>query len=214
MALCFDQIVPWGRSMREYELMFGLSPEDLSSGILDCGGKRVISVDPLYVVSGDDIRARFDATVETMRSQVRATPNDWTWSYHRDPDDLCSYRWAVMQRFLADYEAGLREQRYIVGELPGLPFRAGAFGLALCSHLLFLYSGLLTAEFHIQSVIELCRVARETRIFPLLSLDGKFSPHVDAVRAALASAGWESEIVRVNYELQRGGNQMLRVFKS
>ena len=74
-------------------------------------------------------------------------------------------------------------------------------------------SGLLTAEFHVRSVVELCRVAREVRIFPLLSLDGKFSPHIDAVRAALAAAGWESEIVRVDYELQRGGNQMLRVFK-
>jgi len=32
------------------------------------------------------------------------------------------------------------------------------------------------------------------------------------VRASLERAGWASEIRRVNYELQKGGNEMLRVF--
>ena len=226
MAVSFDQIVPWGRSAREYELMFRLDSEDLSSGILDCGGgpasfnaemttrgRRVISVDPIYSFSATEIRQRFDATLPTMLSQVRATPDDWTWSFHRDPEDLCATRRTVMGRFLADYEAGLQEQRYVVGELPVLPFGPAGFGLAVCSHLLFLYSALLNADFHIRSVFELCRVAREVRIFPLLTLDGKPSPHVPVVRTALASQGWDSEIVRVDYELQRGGNEMLRVFK-
>jgi hypothetical protein len=34
----FDQIVPWGRSRREYELMFRLTSQDLSGGVLDYGG--------------------------------------------------------------------------------------------------------------------------------------------------------------------------------
>jgi len=226
MAVSLDQIVPWGRSAREYELMFGLNAEDLSSGILDCGGgpasfnaeltargHHVISVDPIYSYSGTEIRGRFEATVETMLSQMRATPDDWTWSYHRDPDDLCANRRAAMEKFLADYDAGLRDRRYVVGELPVLPFSTNEFGLVVCSHLLFLYSALLSAEFHVRSLFELCRVAREVRIFPLLSLDGKPSPHVASVRAALDSEGWASEIVHVDYELQRGGNEMLRAFR-
>ena len=225
VAVRLDQIVPWGRTAREYELMFRLTAEDLSSGILDCGGgpasfnaeftargHRVISVDPIYSFSGAEILGRFEATVPTMLSEVRSTPDDWTWTYHRNPDDLCATRRAALDTFLTDYEAGLRDQRYIVGELPILPFNSGQFGLAVCSHLLFLYSDLLSAGFHVQSVLELCRVAREVRIFPLLSLDGKPSPHVVAVREALAASGWNSEIVSVDYELQRGGNEMLRVF--
>ncbi len=61
MAVLLDQIVPWGRSRNEYDLMFSLAEGDLSAGVLDCGGGpasftaelaasgiRAISVDPIY----------------------------------------------------------------------------------------------------------------------------------------------------------------------
>lgn len=226
MAVQFDQIVPWGRLRREYELMFRLTADDLSTGVLDCGGGpasfaaetsasgyRVVSVDPIYRFSGVDIRSRFDATADSMLAQMRKTPNDWIWSFHRNIDDLLANRRAALETFLGDYEPGLRERRYIVGELPALPFESGSFGIAVCSHLLFLYSDLLSVEFHIRSLRELCRVAREVRIFPLLSLGCKPSPHIEAVRSAIEADGWLTEIVRVDYELQRGGDQMLRVFR-
>ena len=119
-------------------------------------------------------------------------------------------RRAALESFLADYARGLRDRRYIVGELPSLPFASGSFRLAVCSHLLFLYSGLLSEAFHIESLRELCRVAHEVRVFPLLTLRREPSPHLAAVRSALNGEGWTSEVVRVNYELQRGGNQMLQ----
>jgi hypothetical protein len=227
MGVHLDQIVPWGRSRKEYDLMFRLAARDLSDGVLDCGGgpasftaelsaggHRAVSVDPIYVNSGSDIRARFEAEAEPMMAQVRATPGDWTWSYHRDPDDLLANRRAALERFLADYEQGLRDRRYIVGELPSLPFASGSFGLAVCSHLLFLYSGLLSQAFHTESLRELCRVAREVRVFPLLTLRREPSPYLAPVRSALEVEGWTSEVVCVDYELQRGGNQMLRVFRA
>ena len=199
----------------------------MSGGVLDCGGgpasftaelsacgNRAVSVDPIYVYSSTDIRARFEATAESMLSQVRATPGDWTWRYHRDPEDLLANRRAALERFLADYEHGLRSRRYIPGELPSLPFASGSFGLAVCSHLLFLYSDLLSEAFHIESVRELCRVANEVRVFPLLTLHCEPSPHVAPVRSALEAEGWTSEIVCVDYELQRGGNQMLKVSRT
>jgi hypothetical protein len=226
MAIALDQIVPWGRSRREYELMFRLGTAELSEGVLDCGGgpssftaelaasgARVVSVDPIYAFAGSSIQARFEATMGPMLAQVRGTPDDWVWSYHRDPEDLCANRRAAIARFLSDYEAGLSERRYVLGELPELPFDPGSFGLAVCSHLLFLYSDLLSEKFHVQSVLELCRVAREVRIFPLLTLRGAPSPHLAAAQSALDAQGWTSEVVRVNYELQRGGNQMLRIFR-
>jgi hypothetical protein len=226
MAVHFNEIVPWGRARKEYELIFSLTEQDLGSRILDCGGGpasfnaeasangiQIISADPIYTFSSADIRKRFEATVDSMMAQVRATPDDWTWSYHRNPDHLLRNRRAVLETFLADYDQGRRERRYVVGELPLLPFASNSFGIAVCSHLLFLYSDLLSAEFHIQSVLELCRAAREVRIFPLLTLRRNLSPHIEAVRSALKSAGWMSEVVRVNYELQRDGNQMLRIFR-
>ena len=225
MAVSFESIVPWGRSLQEYERMFNLSEEDLSSGVLDCGGGpasftaelttlgfNAVAVDPIYAFGASDIQARFDQVAPTMLEQILATPEDWVWGYHRNPEELLSSRRAALERFLADYEQGAQAQRYIVGELPSLPFENGTFALALCSHLLFLYSELLSEEFHIQAVKELLRVAEEVRIFPLLTLAREPSPHLAAVRAALHSQNITSEIVTVDYELQRGGNQMLRIF--
>jgi hypothetical protein len=227
MAVHLDQIVPWGRSFHEYCLMFNLSEKNLLDGVLDCGGgpasfvaemsargHRSVSLDPVYKYSGSEIRARFEATAEQMLSQVRASPNDWVWGYHRDPDDLLATRRAALKTFLADYERGSYDCRYIVGNLPALPIVSGSFRLAVCSHLLFLYSDLLSEAFHIESVCELCRVAREVRIFPLLTLQREPSPHLASVRSALNAEGWNSEVVRVDYELVRGGNQMLRIFRA
>ena len=227
MAVHLDEIVPWGRSREEYRLMFNLSDQNMSGGGLDCGGgpasftaelsacgHRAVSVDPLYAHSAAEIRARFEATAEPMLSQVRATPSDWTWSYHRDPDDLLANRRAALEGFLADYERGLHDRRYVVGELPSLPFPSGSFRLAVCSHLLFLYSALLSEGFHIESLRELCRVADEVRVFPLLTLRREPSPHLSAVRAALDAEGWASAVVCVDYELQGGGNQMWRLFRA
>ena len=226
MAVQFDQIVPWGRLRDEYERMFALTPADLSKGVLDCGGgpasftaelsatsHRAVSADPVYAFSGAEIQSRFEALVPSMMSQIRASPDDWVWSYHRDADHLLSNRRAALEKFLADYDQGLRDHRYITGELPSLPFASGSFGLAVCSHLLFLYTDMLSADFHVQAVRELCRVAGDVRIFPLLTLSRQLSPHLPAVQSALAADGWTTEIRAVNYELQRGGNRMLRIFR-
>ena len=207
--------------------MFNLSAESMRSGVLDCGGgpasfvaemtargHRAISVDPVYRFSGPEIRARFETTADQMLSQVRATPDDWVWSYHRDPEDLLANRRAALGIFLADYESGLREGRYVIGELPALPFSSGSFAVAVCSHLLFLYSELLSERFHNEALMELCRVAREVRVFPLLTLKREPSAYLRAVRSAVDRAGWRSEIVGVDYELMRGGNQMLRLFQT
>jgi hypothetical protein len=85
------------------------------------------------------------------------------------------------------------------------------FDLAICSHLLFLYSEQLTAKFHISSIKELCRVASEVRVFPLLELGAKTSRHLQTVTDGLTAEGYSVTIVPVPYEFQRGGNQMMKV---
>ncbi len=63
-----------------------------------------------------------------------------------------------MEEFLENYPAGLREGRYIEGNLPVMPFKEREFSIALCSHFLFLYSVHLSEDFHVQSVKELCLI--------------------------------------------------------
>ena len=206
--------------------MFALTEADRSRKILGCGdgpasfnaewtarGGSVISLDPIYEFSGAEIQQRFDAVLDDVLAKVDASSDRWVWNFHQTPQGLRANRVAAMERFLAAYESGKTAGWYLVGELPKLPFQDGAFDLALCSHLLFLYSNLFSTEFHVASLLELCRVATEVRVFPLLDLVGEPSAHLDAVRLALASQGLTTVIEPVNYEFQKGGNQMLRVFR-
>lgn len=219
-----SEIIPWGRSFDEYRLMFGLSERDLAGRILGCGdgpasfnaevtalGHAVISCDPIYAFSADEIRRRVEDSYETVISQVRTIREGFMWNYFRDPDHLGRARLAAMSRFLEDFEKGKAEGRYVTASLPSLPFENGQFDLALCSHLLFLYSDQLSLDFHRASIEELLRVASEVRIFPLLSLDRKPSPHVDPLVSYLSEKGWRTEVLPIPYEFQRGGNRMLRI---
>jgi SAM-dependent methyltransferase len=226
MSFTLNQVVPWGRSFDEYVAMFALTESDLGGRILGCGdgpasfnagftkrGGRVVSVDPLYRFSPADIRDRIRRTCGEVIEQTRKNEHEFIWTTIKSVEALGRLRMAAMEEFLSDYPAGVLERRYVDGQLPHLPFPDGAFDLALCSHLLFLYSEQLSEDFHIESINELCRVARAARIFPLLELGSKNSRHVEVVRARLTAAGYAVSIETVPYEFQRGGNQMMRIVK-
>jgi hypothetical protein len=92
-----------------------------------------------------------------------------------------------------------------------LPFADQSFDIALCSHFLFLYSDNFPLEFHRQAIEAMCRVADEARIFPILDYNANRSPFVDPLVGHLTQAGYRVAIETVDYEFQRGGNQMMRV---
>ena len=69
----------------------------------------------------------------------------------------------------------------------------------------------LSKDFHIQAIEELCRVASEVRIFPLLELGAKKSRHLDPVIDRLEKGGFVVGIKKVPYEFQKGGSEMLTV---
>jgi len=225
MAGILGQAVPWGRSLKEYARMFQLSADDLASKILDCAagpasfnaemhqrGTSVVSCDPIYEFSADDIRKRIEENYEIMVEAAEHHREKFIWREIKSPKHLGQVRMQAMNRFLEDFPAGIREGRYRASELPALPFRDCEFDLALCSHFLFTYSDSLTLEFHLDSIRELCRVAKEARIFPLLpSFANERSPHLSAVLEKLTAQGYSSVVTRVPYEFQKGANQMLRV---
>jgi hypothetical protein len=223
MVVKLDSVVPFGRSLNEYQRMFQLSPDDMECEILDIAGgpasfnaemaqlgHAVTSIDPLYEFSGQEIQKRFDACVDNIIEQVRKTPQDWVWSYHKSPEDLRSNREKALALFLADYERGKAEHRYVAGALPDLPTERH-YDLVLCSHFLFLYSEQLSYDFHQQAILKLLVYSQELRIFPLLTLGLERSPYLDDLRRELDQQGYFSEITKVDYEMQRGGNEMLRI---
>ncbi len=116
-----------------------------------------------------------------------------------------------MKVFLDDYDAGLSQGRYVADGLPSLSFRDGSFDLAVCSHFLFLYTDQLTEDFHVHAMLELSRVAREVRVFPLVALGGQRSSYLETVNTRLKELRLCVTIERVPYEFVRGANEMMRV---
>jgi hypothetical protein len=224
MSFTLENVVPWGRSFDEYVAMFGLTDADLQCRLLGCGdgpaafnaeltrqGGNVVSVDPLYRLSRDEIRRRIDVTYPEVIAQTEKNRHEFNWTDIKSVDDLGRLRMAAMDAFLSDYSLGLNQKRYVDGELPCLPFADGSSDIAVCSHLLLLYSEQLSEDFHVASLKELCRIANETRIFPIMELGARESRHLRGVTTRLTQDGYFVTIETVLYEFQRGGNQMMRI---
>jgi len=224
MAFKLEEVVPWGRSFDEYVNMFALSGNDLKKQILGCSdgpasfnyaltnrGGSVVSIDPIYQFTAEEIANRINETYEVVIDQARQNLQEFVWTHIGSVEELGRIRTTAMSNFLSDYPKGKREGRYVSGELPQLPCSDGVFDLALCSHFLFLYSEHFDKTFHLLSLRELCRVAHEVRVFPILELGSVRSRHIDEVIATLSREGYEVQIERVAYEFQRGGNEMLRM---
>ena len=227
MEYKLESVVPWGRPLEEYIRMFNLTADDLRLKILDCAGGpasfntqmtrqgyNVISCDPIYKFSVDELAQRIQDTYHTIIEGVKVTREYFVWQDIQSPEHLGQIRMAAMQQFLEDLPLGIQQGRYIIGELPMLSFDTKQFELALCSHFLFTYSDLLSQDFHLTSIQEMCRVASEVRVFPLLnSYSTDVSPLLPSVMQDLTAQGYNLEIKQVPYEFQKGGNQMLRVCK-
>lgn len=218
------QIVPLGRSFDEYRRMFALSDIDLRRKILGCAdgpasfnaeatqcGSQVVSCDPLYRFDTEQIRRQIDGTFPEVMEQTRRNAAQFVWNDIPSIEELERCRRTAMHAFLADYDQGRRQRRYVEAELPALPFADASFDLALCSHFLFLYTDQLSQSFHVRAIMEMCRVSTEVRVFPLVALDALPSRYSDSVIAQLQEGGFGVSVERVPYEFQRGANQMMRV---
>lgn len=224
MGLQLNRVIPWGRSFDEYVQMFDLSPQDLDLKILDTAGGpasfnaemtqqsySVISCDPIYQFSASEIAQRIQESYPTVVNGLKENLTAYIWEKIQSPEQLGQIRIAAMQQFLADFSEGKEQKRYQTAELPQLPFEDDQFDLALCSHFLFSYSDHFSEDFHLKSILELCRIVQQVRIFPLLKVSGEPSPFLEPIINCLKNKGYSVIIRTVNYEFQKGGNQMLQI---
>ena len=218
------EVVPLGRTFTEYKNMFNLHKIDLNKKILDCGGgpssfnyemkiqnREVTTIDPLYQFNKEDIEKRIDETFGDVIAQAKASKDDFVWKTIKTVEELAETRMSAMKTFLNDFEAGKKEKRYITAELPHLPFKDCEFDLALSSHFLFLYSDVLSLDFHVKAIDEMLRVADEVRIFPLLDLSTDKSRHVEEIIKIFKEKEVLVSIETVDYEFQKGGNQLMKI---
>ena len=219
-------VVPWGRNLEEYKKMFLLSNEDLKTkNILGCGdgpssfnqevtklNGNITSIDPIYQFTKDEIQKRIDETSSVISKQIKQNQNDFVWNSIKNIDELIDIRLTAMSNFIKDYENGKKEKRYIHQELPKLSFENNSFDIVLSSHFLFLYSEHFNLQFHIDSILEMCRVFKQSvKIFPLLNLKNKKSQYLEQILDILKSKGFETKIIKTNYEFQEGANELLEI---
>ena len=101
MPFTLDQILPWGRSFDEYVAMFALTAADMDKRILGCGdgpasfnsimhneGKSVVSVDPLYQFTKQEISRQVQEAYPTIMEQLLANQSAHVWKTIASPQHL------------------------------------------------------------------------------------------------------------------------------
>jgi hypothetical protein len=223
MAFELKNTVPWGRNLDEYKNIFHLTDSDLDKRIISFGdgpasfnaemtsqGKSVVSIDPVYRFTEEELRQRINETKDIVIEQMKNNFDNFVWTSIKNIQELEDIRLSAMNNFLQDFKIGKENSRYINHELPNRTvFRPKDFDLALSSHFLVLYSQ-LGLNFHIESVKEMLRVATEIRIFPLLNLNAEKSEILDGL-IEYFNTEYSVSIEKVDYEFQKNGNEMLRI---
>ncbi len=221
MPFELSKVVPWGRTLEEYETMFSLTDDDLKKSIASLGdgpasfnaemkklNNTVISFDPIYEFTKEQLLNRIEETKDVVMKQTKENKKNFIWTSIRDAEDLEKIRMRAMYKFLNDFEKGKQENRYISHELPNKTnFQDKYFDIGLSSHFLLLYTQ-LGLEFHIRAIDEMLRICKEIRIFPILDLDANESSLLQPIINHY-NAAYTVEVEKVEYIFQKNGDKML-----
>lgn len=222
--LHLNRVAFYGRTLEEYITIFDL---DLSlwkgCRILDCPsgassfaaeahqlGYDAVGCDPLFGNSFNTLAEQGRKDIEHVIGKTSEVLHLFNWEFYPSINALKKYRTRAFERFCLDYSEGLKENRYIKGSLPQLPFESKSFDLVLSGHFLFTYCDKFDFSFHADSLLELVRVSsKEVRIYPLQGPDAKPYPFMEKILSFLESKGVRARLVPVPFEFQRGSNEML-----
>lgn len=193
-----ERVAFFGRRLRDYAAFFGFEPGDLAgrkvadiaagsasfAAEASASALQVQAIDPCYRLRPEGIRDRAARDFERMRRFIEDHPERFP---SHSVAKLLRIRREAMERFLADYPAGIATGRYRAGCLPRLDLDSRSFDDVFCGHFLFLYHHLLSPSFHFDAIRELLRIARErVVIYPLVTLEGKPYPPFDSLLKDLA----------------------------
>lgn len=224
-GLSLDRVVFYGRTLREYQLIFGFDHEMYKGRkVLDCPagassftaeavmlGVNATAVDPMFGKPAADLLKGGEADINHVMGGVSKSLDAFNWSFYPTPQALRSYRKTALTRFVHDYAKPESAERYVNASLPNLPFGDKSFDMALGGHFLFTYADKLDYDFHLKSALELVRVSHEVRIYPVVGRNGCKPGFFNDLLSALAKAGVKSELLPSHFEFQKGGGEILRL---
>lgn len=218
-------LVLWGHGLKDYREMFDLSDIDLAQTILECGcgptafnsemlkrKQSIVSCDHLFSLDDQQLRGQVDEGFAQVMSTIKSNPERYLSKDAMTLEQLESSRKLGMNDFFEDYVKGREQGRYIAVNFPNLPFDDFSFKLALSSHHLFVNAEHQSLSYHLQSILEMARVAHEVRIFPLTDSQGNASELLGPVMLSLQQNNLGVEVRQVPYRCQTNANAMLRVW--
>ncbi|EKD76876.1 MAG: putative cytosolic protein [uncultured bacterium] len=211
----------WVCNLTDYVAMYDLSKSDLQKSIVDfpagissvnveanAEGAHIISVDPFYNLTPEKMFIHAEAILQENIAYLNKTKGRLK---EETMLDHVIHLWKNSERnFLADYEKGKSEKRYQYAALPKLPFSFHQFELALCTDFLFHHA--LSSDDIVRVFQALSHVALEVRFYPLLNHSGKMTDELGPFLLWLQKNNFGTEVRQVPYEIQKGGNAMLRVW--
>lgn len=227
MPLELEDILITGRTYNEYMAFFDLDKEELKGKkVLDCpsgassfvatankNGIKAKGVDILYQFNLENIKQQGLKSIDKIYEDV-SWMDGFNFEFYKSIKNHKKHRAEALERFCKDFN----KKDYHYSKLPKLQFKNNEFDLLLSSHLLFVYDDRFDYEFHKNSILEMLRVAKEIRIFPLVDFQNKhkqkeknFSPYVYKIIEELED--YKCEIQKVNFEFQPRANYMLRITK-
>jgi hypothetical protein len=183
----------------EYQTLFDLTPEDLSKKIVDFPASlNSFSVELLeknqQVVACDQVYGDPDA-LQKLSNTILENPQ-------------LSGRASILNKFDVDFKRGQKENRYVQGGFPHLPFKDHQFDLMLSSFFFFSPESTLESCWH--NLMEMLRVATEVRIYPLL-LDQSATALLGSLMLKLQMESFGVEVRSVTFP-KLPNSAMLRVW--
>lgn len=229
--LQLGRIVFYGRTLAEYQQLFALDDNNITKlkgrKVLDCPagpssfvaeatkmGIHAIGCDPLFGTDLSTLVSQGREDIHLVTERISSVMQHYNWDFYKSPEGLKEYRQSALERFEADFPQGFAQGRYIKAELPCLPFDDDSFDLALCGNLLFYYSDHFDYSFHLDSILELCRLTPEVRIFPIQGPYNHPYPHYDRLLQELKSRDITAKAVQVPHHFQKGIDKMLCLTRS
>lgn len=227
MSLILENVAITGRTFEEYSSFFDLKPQDLKGKkILDCpsgassfvataniNGSGAIGVDLIYEFDKNSIEVHGYKTIEKIY-QDTSWMDTYKMDFYKSKVNHRNHRENALKAFISDFN----KKDYIFAKLPNLPFENESFDLVLSSHLLFVYDNMLDYEFHKYSILEMLRVSKEVRIFPLVDFknsrvleEKNFSPFLYKILEELKD--FKCEIIKTDFEFQPKANYYLKILK-
>ena len=225
MTLNLENIAITGRTFEEYSSFFDLKLEDLKDKkVLDCpsgvssfvstankNDLDVTGVDLIYEFDKNSIEVQGYKTIERIY-QDTSWMDVYKMDFYKTKENHRNHRETALKIFVEDYNS----KNYVFAKLPNLPFENKEFDISLSSHLFFVYDNMLDYDFHKNSILEMLRVSKEVRVFPLVDFknsrvleEKNFSPFLYKIIEELKD--FKCELIKTDFEFQPKANYYLKI---